>query len=122
MKNTEFKWFQSYLQDRKQYAECDAVKSRTKNIEFGVIQGSSLGPSLFSCFISSFSKLNLNGKPIIYADDIAIVYSESDCQELNVKMNYDIHNWICLHKLTVNVKKNKTYANQTKQYSNSSIL
>ena len=40
-------WFRSYLSDRQQYVCYDRVKSQPKFINFGIPQGSVLGPLLF---------------------------------------------------------------------------
>ena len=40
-------WFSSYVEQRKQYVSYLGVQSTTQNIEYGVPQGSVLGPLLF---------------------------------------------------------------------------
>lgn len=106
----EHKWFKNYLSGRKQYTEYEQYKSKIEDIEFGVIQGSSLGPTLFACYISSFSKLKLKAKAFLYADDIAIVFRENNYTELEKQINLDlkeISEWMKIHKLTVNINKTK---------------
>lgn len=106
----EYQWFESYFNNRKQFSEYDGIRSTASNFEYGVIQGSSLGPVLFSCYTSSFSNLKLGGNPVMFADDIAIVYAEKDIVSLESTINEDmgkIYSWMSLHKLTVNVQKTK---------------
>lgn len=103
-------WFKSYFSKRKQYTQCENTKSSEEYLEYGVIQGSSLGPALFSCYISSFTHLNLHGKPFLFADDIAIIYAEDNYVNLESNINIDmavIFKWMNLHKLTVNSSKSK---------------
>lgn len=110
VKDIELEWFKSYLSERKQYAESEKFKSNMLDVNYGVIQGSSLGPSLFSCYISSFSKLSLRGSAFLYADDIAVVIVEKTYSDLESAMVSDIttiEKWMNLYKLTVNVKKTK---------------
>lgn len=42
------KWFESYLQDRKQFVVIDDIKSDVNDLHFGVLQGSVLGRILYS--------------------------------------------------------------------------
>ena len=46
------KWFESYLHNRMQFVMIDGVKSDVKDLQFGVPQGSVLGPILYSLYIS----------------------------------------------------------------------
>lgn len=106
----EYKWFENYLSNRMQFTECEKLKSDIQNVLFGVIQGSSLGPTLFSCYISDLLNVNLKGKPFMYADDLAIVYSGTSYEYLEDVVNQDlsvISEWMNKHKLTVNTKKTK---------------
>lgn len=110
VKGTTYKWFKNYLSSRTQFSQVDGQKSETSPVDYGVIQGSSLGPTLFSCYISSINNLELSGKIYLFADDLVIVYSEESYQQLEIKINNDlekIHDWMSLHKLTVNTTKTK---------------
>ena len=52
IKGTQLKWFEDYLNDRKQYVTYDkSAKSKSQTIKYGVPQGSILGPFLFSIYI-----------------------------------------------------------------------
>lgn len=110
VKGPEYRWFKSYLSDRQQYSECEDNQSEITTINYGVIQGSSLGPTLFSIYISSLLDLKLNGKPYMFADDLAIVYIRDTCDQLEDAINEDmivIKTWMDHHKVSVNSNKTK---------------
>lgn len=110
IRGTANKWFENYLSERKQFVENDDIRSNMKEIDYGVIQGSPLGPSLFSLYISSLSDLGLKGDLFLYADDIVLIYHEDSYKLIEEKANKDmeiLHQWMCLHKLTVNTMKTK---------------
>src|SRR6266516_5996319 len=66
-------WFKSYLMNRSQYTCVNGYNSTCMNIEYGVPQGSVLGPLLFLIFINDIGFLtNLNYKPKLFADDTNI--------------------------------------------------
>ena len=63
------KWFDSYLNNRKQLVEVNGICSDTKIVEFGVPQGLILGPSLFSIYVNDLKRNLISGNCIMYADD-----------------------------------------------------
>ena len=50
---TVLKWFTSYLSNRRQCVFIDGVRSETVNLDFGVPQGSGLGPIMYTQYASS---------------------------------------------------------------------
>ena len=68
IRNTNLKWFKSYLSDRKQYISTDQGNTDVETILCGVPQGSILGPLLFLIFVNDLSKPTLLD-PIMFADD-----------------------------------------------------
>lgn len=119
------KWFRSFLSNRKQYV-CDVgISSSEQFIEFGVVQGSTLGPTLFNCYINNLKDLPLHGMLFMYADDIVLIYAAASCKELERLINEDLtalHVWMNQHKLTVNISKTKYMLFNVPKTSNIEVL
>lgn len=103
-------WFRDFLKNRKQYLCDNGIRSTQHFVDFGVVQGSTLGPTLFNCYINNLKDLPLHGMLFMYADDIVLIYAETSCEELQRLINEDmiaLHRWMNQHKLTVNISKTK---------------
>lgn len=89
-------------------------------IDDGTPQGSTLGPLLFLLYIIDIFKLKINGKIVMFADDAAISYSNTNLIELNRMMSEDIFtlsHWFEANKLTLNLNKSKFMIIHPKQAS-----
>ena len=77
MKGNALKWFRSYLQDWKQFVMIDGIKSKVKELHYGVPQGSVLGPIMYSLYTSPIGDIirrhGLNYH--LYVDDTQLYLS-----------------------------------------------
>ena len=108
LQQSEYNWFQSYLNNRKQQVHANGVASDTRFISTGVPQGSILGPLLFIIFINDLPKSSTFFSTRLYADDTSLTASGSDLASLLREINNHIpavYEWICSNKLTLNLTK-----------------
>ena len=76
---TALTWFKSYLTDRQQITVCNGIESFPSNLDFGVPQGSVLGPILFIMYTTPLTRL-INSYSIrheMFADDTQLINSDS---------------------------------------------
>lgn len=102
-------WFKSYLWNRRQCVKVGDDFSGTQTIDFGVPQGSILGPTLFNLYINDIHDMQFDNAEIVcYADDTAILFHGSNWErtlehaELGMA---GISGWLQKNLLTLNTKK-----------------
>ena len=101
--------FRSYLSSRSQYIKLNGCKSSLMGIEFGVPQGSILGPLLFLIFINDLpnaSKFYIK----LFADDTFLCAQNKDFSKLENEVNVELDKvfvWLASNKLTLNTEKSK---------------
>jgi hypothetical protein len=101
--------FKSYLSNRTQRVVIDDLVSSDEEINFGVPQGSVLGPTLFTIYINDLCRLALpNCKTFIYADDTALLVYGSDWNATRNNAEFVLHrvmSWLNCNLLTLNLDK-----------------
>ena len=103
-----FKWFESYLDNRSQRTTFAWNISESKKVTYGVPQGSVLGPLLFVLYIDNVTKALSKAKIKLYADDIVIYYGHKDMRVVTKVLEEEsmvFANWVYDNRLTINPKK-----------------
>ena len=98
----------SYLSNRKQYVNVLDTKSNELPVEFGVPQGSVLGPLLFILYINDICNISHDGKFVLFADDTSIFVaadSISQVYEIADKVLEAVCKYMEVNLLHINVKK-----------------
>ena len=80
----------SYLTNRTQTVRvCDSSSLRLW-IDYGVPQGSILGPLLFILFINDLHTYLSKSFLLLYADDATLLFSQNDCHSLIATINSEL--------------------------------
>ena len=104
------KWLKSYLENRTQFVTIDGIDSSTKQMEYGVPQGSILGPLLFVIYINDLPNISKFAKFIMYADDANIILTGKNIVEINEQLMVirdELEKWVGHNGLALNLKKTK---------------
>ena len=102
------KWISSYLSNRQQFTHVNGENSQKRQINFGVPQGSILGPLLFLLYINDIGQCTQEGNVRLFADDTAIFVSHSNPKVLKEKAEVilnNLQNWFIFNRLTLNIEK-----------------
>ena len=112
LNNDVLYWCKDYLAHRKQCVKIDSQKSTYQGMEYGVPQGSILGPLFFIIYVNDLLSL-FDGKKVqilLYADDTVVFFGGADpnvaCNTVENSL-CTIYDWCRSKKKTVNCKKTK---------------
>lgn len=109
----------SYLTDRQQWVSIGDSISGARTVNYGVPQGTVLGPLLFIIYVNSVMNLELEATVLSFADDTVIYCESDDWNNLKIKAEgclKVIKKWFEYNKLTLNLLKTRflcftSYAN-----------
>ena len=102
----------SYLTDRTLYVQNGQSQSHAlKSHNYGVPQGSILGPLLFNIYTNDFKTCLKFSSHIQYADDTTIYLSSDNINDIVHKMNEDLNN------ISIWFKRNSLLLNPSKTHS-----
>lgn len=99
------KWFQSFLNNRKQYVRHGQSCSPLISVPSGIIAGSVLGPVLFAIVIDPLST-ELDSPIVLFADDFKLLLNISKLgrQKAQLEVN-KVHGWCVNNEMEMNVVK-----------------
>ena len=105
-------WFQSYLSNRQQCVRIGDAVSKVLPLEFGVPQGSILGPVLFTIYVNDLLSVPKRCLSASYVDDckLYLSFSPAELPTSILALNEDltrISQWCCKNSLLINPDKTK---------------
>jgi hypothetical protein len=108
----EYLWFKSYLTNRQQFTLYSETNSDSLPLNTGVPQGSILGPLLFLIYVNDINYASDFFDMLLYADDTTLItpLCASNLCSITPNLNDElgkIYDWLCLNRLSLNVKKTK---------------
>lgn len=124
-------WFRSYLTDRSQQVVVNGEKSERVSLQYGVPQGSVLGPVLFTIYTASLGRLlrKINKNYHLYADDsqVQIAFkpdsggTENAINAIQTCVKF-VQQWMCAHMLKMNPDKTEVVMVSSPRLSNEKRL
>jgi hypothetical protein len=109
IRGTQLAVLKNYLMERIQIVKIENNRSDEESVEYGVPQGSVLGPTLFLVYINQLCNLqNSGGQIYCYADDTAVVFSGRTWLDVQTKAETGlakIADWLNANLLTLNIDK-----------------
>jgi hypothetical protein len=113
---TTHKWFTSYLTNRAQCVDIAGTFSDLIDLDISVIQGSTLGPILFLCYINDFwTATSLFS--VLFADDTTCLAKGFNLRDLTLYVGEELRkiaNWFRSNKMALNTNKTKFMVYRTR--------
>ena len=112
-----YNWIVDYLKDRSQYTTINGSSSSTKPINYGVPQGSLLGPRLFSIYVNDLPDAVTEGEVEMYADDTTAYCIGDNFDTVTQRLNLifkQIYRWPQRNRLSIRNGKSEAMRLSTK--------
>jgi len=103
-------FFKSYLNSRKQMVEVNGKMSMSASVEWGVPQGSVLGPLLFLISVNDLPS-SIGTKSVLYADDTTFINTADNITQLNLLAKHTISEaavWFATNGFLLNETKTQS--------------
>ena len=120
VRQSSLKWFISYFSNRRQYVSYKNCFSPMLPVEYGVPQGSIIGPVLFVIFINDIIKSDIDSSLILFADDTSVFLHDRCPETLIARATRSLGNiksWLNKNRLTLNNQKTQYIIFHYKQRS-----
>ena len=101
-------WFRSYLTNRQQFVSVNGFNSTNQPINYGVPQGSVLGPLLFLIYINDLNKALKFCTTHHFADDTHLLFVNKSLKKVQKFVNLDLRflcKWLKANKISLNASK-----------------
>ena len=82
MRDTSGNWFQSYLDQRKQFCAANGPRAMAREITCRIPQGSCLGSLLFVIYLNDLENCLKFSQASIYADDTNVTIASYDMEKM----------------------------------------
>ena len=108
IRGDSLRWFVNYFSDRKQYVRMGSDRSNNYDLEYGVGQGSILGPLIFQVAINDVYQIGKYSTIIGFADDTTLYHSYHNIVTLLARVKHDLRiliDWFRAHKMSFNPSK-----------------
>ena len=99
-------WLANFLSNRTQVVKCNGLLSESLPVNLGVIQGSAVGPALFTVMVADLRPVSDENDLVKYADDMTLIVSENSDTDIATEFNA-IKAWATANKLIINFAKTK---------------